>query len=109
VRAYLRERFPALEQAPLTRSRTCRYELTPDTNFIAAPHPEHEKVWLVGGGSGHGFKHGPALAEQLAAAFAGAPLPPRLALGARAQSRSLRTAGSDTRIENGRHCPPKVV
>ena len=26
-------------------------------------HPELDNVWLVGGGSGHGFKHGPALGE----------------------------------------------
>ncbi|MDX6516403.1 MAG: hypothetical protein QOH73_2069 [Gaiellaceae bacterium] len=95
VRGYLRERFPALEHAPLLGARACRYELTPDTNFIAAPHPAHPGVWLVGGGSGHGFKHGPALAEQLVAAFAsGDPLPPRFALGERTPSRSLRTAGS---------------
>jgi glycine/D-amino acid oxidase-like deaminating enzyme len=95
VRAYLRERFPALEHAPLLEARSCRYELTKDTNFIAARHPEHESVWLVGGGSGHGFKHGPAMAEQLASAIlSGTPLSPRFALGERRPSRSLRTAGS---------------
>jgi sarcosine oxidase len=95
VRAYLRERFPALEHAPLREARTCRYELTKDTNFIAAEHPEHRGVWIVGGGSGHGFKHGPAMAEVLAdAILAGTPLPSRFALGERRPSRSLRTAGS---------------
>ena len=53
VRAYLRDRFPALEHAPLAEARACRYELTPDSHFIAARHPEHANVWLVGGGSGH--------------------------------------------------------
>ena len=65
VRAYLRDRFPALEHAALAGARSCRYELTRDTNFLAAPHPAHPSVWLVGGGSGHGFKHGPALAERI--------------------------------------------
>ena len=52
-------------------------------------------MWLVGGGSGHGFKHGPALAERLAIAIAGgAALPHRFALGERAPARSFRTAGS---------------
>ena len=37
----LRQRFPALAGAPLRETRTCRYETTADTNFIAAPHPEH--------------------------------------------------------------------
>jgi glycine/D-amino acid oxidase-like deaminating enzyme len=97
VRAYLHERFPALEGAPLVGARSCRYELTPDTHFIAAPHPAHPNVWLVGGGSGHGFKHGPPMAERLAAAIAaGTPLPAEFALGERSPSRSLRTASSGT-------------
>jgi sarcosine oxidase len=96
VRAYLRERFPALAEAPLAGARSCRYELTPDTHFIAAPHPEEPTVWLMGGGSGHGFKHGPALAERVAAALLeGAPLPDRFGLGKRRRSRGLRTAGSE--------------
>jgi sarcosine oxidase len=95
VRSYLHDRFPALEHAPLAEARTCRYELTPDTHFIAAPHPSHPSVWLVGGGSGHGFKHGPVIAERLTAALVGqSPMPARFALGERAPSRSMRTAGS---------------
>lgn len=95
VRAYLHDRFPALEHAPLLETRSSRYEVTPDTHFIAAPHPEHPNVWLVGGGSGHGFKHGPPMAERLVAAFrGGAPLPPHFGLGARQPSSSMRTASS---------------
>ncbi len=63
AREYLGRRFPALANAPLVGSRACPYSLTPDQNFVIAPHPEHESIWLLGGGSGHGFKHGPALAE----------------------------------------------
>ena len=95
VRAYLRERFPALEHARLLEARSCRYELTADTHFIAASHPEHPNVWLVGGGSGHGFKHGPPMAERLAQAFLeGTPLPARFGLGERQRSASMRTASS---------------
>jgi sarcosine oxidase len=95
VRAYLTHRFPALAAAPLVGAPTCRYELTPDTRFIASAHPEHDRVWLLGGGSGHGFKHGPSLAEVVADALrSGAPLPERFGLGRRSASRSLRTAGS---------------
>jgi sarcosine oxidase len=95
VRMYMRDRFPALERARLLETRACRYELSPDSHFIAAEHPERAGVWLVGGGSGHGFKHGPAMAERLAAAIAaGAPLPARFALGERQLARSMRTAGS---------------
>jgi glycine/D-amino acid oxidase-like deaminating enzyme len=90
ARRYLAERFPALADVPLAGSTTCRYELSADTHFIVAPHPDHASVWLVGGGSGRGFKHGPALAERIAAAWLqDAPLPPHFALG----GRSLRGAG----------------
>ena len=98
VRAYLADRFPALAGAPLREGRCCRYELSPDSHFVAARHPELERTWLLGGGSGHGFKHGPAIAELMSAALAGeAPVPDRFALGDRAPGRSFRTAGSGVR------------
>jgi sarcosine oxidase len=96
IRDYFERRFPALAGAPLKGSTTCRYELSPDSHFIAAPHPEHAGVWLLGGGSGHGFKHGPAMAELMAAALRGGdPLPARWALGERVAGRSMRTSGSN--------------
>jgi len=96
ARGYVADRFPALAEARLAGSTTCRYELSADSHFIAAPHPEHPSVWLVGGGSGHGFKHGPALAERIAAAWDGtAELPPHFALGERAAGQSFRSAGSN--------------
>ena len=58
-------------------------------------HPDLENVWLVGGGSGHGFKHGPPMAERLAQAFReGTPLPDRFGLGERQAGSSMRTASS---------------
>lgn len=66
IREYVAFRFPALKDAPLLESRVCQYENTPDNNFIIDRHPRHENVWLLGGGSGHGFKHGPALGEMVA-------------------------------------------
>jgi glycine/D-amino acid oxidase-like deaminating enzyme len=95
ARSYLIKRFPALAEAPRKGGVTCRYELSPDSNFIAAEHPAQPGVWIVGGGSGHGFKHGPAMAEQIAAALRGtAALPERFGLHERQPARSLRTAGS---------------
>jgi sarcosine oxidase len=95
IRDYFARRFPALAGAPLKSSTTCRYELSPDSHFIAAPHPEHPTVWLLGGGSGHGFKHGPAMAERMAAALRGGePMPERYRLGERAVGQSMRTSGS---------------
>ena len=66
IREYLGFRFPALHGAPLVETRVCQYEQTPDSHFIVDRHPANERVWLVGGGSGHGFKHGPALGEMMA-------------------------------------------
>ena len=40
ARGYAARRFPALADAPLKGTKTCRYELSPDSQFIAAPHPE---------------------------------------------------------------------
>jgi monomeric sarcosine oxidase len=66
IRDYVAFRFPALKDAPLLESRVCQYENTPDNNLIIDRHPGHQNVWLLGGGSGHGFKHGPALGEMVA-------------------------------------------
>ena len=95
ARAYLARRFPALAEAPLVGPRACQYEITPDMHFVMIPHPEMgDRVWLLGGGSGHGFKHGPALAERFEPWLSGAAEPePRFGLGARAGDVSLRTAG----------------
>jgi glycine/D-amino acid oxidase-like deaminating enzyme len=66
IRDYVEFRFPAMKGAPLVETRVCQYENTPDNHLIVDRHPEAENVWLVGGGSGHGFKHGPALGEMVA-------------------------------------------
>jgi glycine/D-amino acid oxidase-like deaminating enzyme len=71
MRAYLAARFPALAEAPLVEARVCQYENTSNGDFLVDRHPEHENVWLVGGGSGHGFKHGPAMGEHVAGRLAG--------------------------------------
>ncbi|PYQ40140.1 MAG: hypothetical protein DMG99_14680 [Acidobacteria bacterium] len=63
IREYVGFRFPALKNAPLVETRVCQYEQTPDSHFLLDRHPKNENVWLLGGGSGHGFKHGPALGE----------------------------------------------
>jgi sarcosine oxidase len=97
ARAYLARRFPGLAGAPLVGSRTCPYSLTADQNFVIAQHPEHDHVWLLGGGSGHGFKHGPALAEYVERLLNGDEAPdPRFGLGARQAGGGLRTVDAST-------------
>jgi glycine/D-amino acid oxidase-like deaminating enzyme len=67
ARDYVGFRFPALKGSPLLETRVCQYENSQDQNFIADSHPGAANLWLVGGGSGHGYKHGPALGELVAA------------------------------------------
>ena len=66
ARSFLAERFPELAKAPLLKAEVCQYENSPDGNLIIDRHPAHENVWLVGGGSGHGFKLSPAVGELVA-------------------------------------------
>lgn len=66
LRNVLRVRIPALADAPLIESRVCQYENTPDGHFLLDRHPLHDRVWIAGGGSGHGFKHGPAIGSYMA-------------------------------------------
>jgi monomeric sarcosine oxidase len=63
---YVAQRFPALRDAPIVETRVCQYENTSSGDFLIDRHPEMENVWFAGGGSGHGFKHGPAVGEYLA-------------------------------------------
>ena len=66
VRDYIAYRFPDLNGAPLLEARVCQYENSPDEHLIIDRHPAAANAWLVGGGSGHGFKHGPAVGELVA-------------------------------------------
>jgi sarcosine oxidase len=95
ARAYTARRFPSLADAPIIGHRVCQYDLTSDTHFLVSRHPEQPSWWLLGGGSGHGFKHGPALAEYVADCIEGGRDPePFHALGARFGQAGLRTAES---------------
>lgn len=94
TRAYVKERFPALADAPLVETRVCQYENTSNTDFVLDRHPGFENVWLAGGGSGHGFKHSPAVGEYLAARLSGAATPavePRFGLAGKADELPART------------------
>jgi glycine/D-amino acid oxidase-like deaminating enzyme len=102
VRAYLRDRFPDLADKPVVETRVCQYESTPDANFLLARHPAYDNVWLAGGGSGHGFKHGPRIGEYLVARIGGAaegqqdgPGEARFGWGDRHAATALRAAGDD--------------
>jgi monomeric sarcosine oxidase len=77
ARAALQKRVPDLADAPVTETRVCQYENTSNGDFLIDRHPQFENVWLVGGGSGHGFKHGPAVAEYVQSMLSGSEMPER--------------------------------
>ena len=88
ARDYMAQRFPALADAPLIDARVCQYTNTGNGDFLVDRHPDARNLWLVGGGSGHGFKHGPALGELVAeTVLGGRPVEPAFALDAHRVSR----------------------
>ncbi|HXN66007.1 MAG TPA: FAD-dependent oxidoreductase [Candidatus Acidoferrales bacterium] len=87
ARAYLAEHFPALADAPMVEARVCQYENTSNGDFLVDRHPDFDNVWIAGGGSGHGFKHGPAMGEYVVGRLAGTVVPePRFALDSKASA-----------------------
>lgn len=88
ARALLAERFPDLAEEPLVESRVCQYENTSNGDFLIDRLPGMENVWLAGGGSGHGFKHGPFVGEYLAGMIAGEGSPePRFSLASKSSGK----------------------
>jgi len=66
ARRFVEQRFPGLRGAPIVETRVCQYENTWNGDFLIDRHPEMENIWFAGGGSGHGFKHGPAVGAYVA-------------------------------------------
>ena len=92
VREYVAKRVPRLANAPVMETRVCQYENTSNGDFLIDRHPAFENVWIVGGGSGHGFKHGPVVGEYVARMIAGEKVrEPRFSLESkqRVQSRAV--------------------
>jgi glycine/D-amino acid oxidase-like deaminating enzyme len=88
VRAFMKRRFPALADRPLTEARVCQYENSANGDLLIDRHPELDNVLLVGAGSGHGFKHGPAVGLYAAQLLTGtlARAEPRFSLASKGES-----------------------
>jgi sarcosine oxidase len=81
---YLGKRFPRLRNSPLLDYRVCPYENTSNGDFLIDRHPDFDNVWIAGGGSGHGFKHGPVVGEYVANLVVnGGPPEPRFSLASK--------------------------
>ncbi len=87
--AFRDRRFPLLERAPLTEARVCQYENSSNGDFLIDFHPHLDNVLLVGGGSGHGFKHGPEVGRYAAGLLTDLIEPePRFSLSAKSERHS---------------------
>jgi sarcosine oxidase len=85
ARSFVARRFPALTHSPIVETRVCQYENTSNGDFLIDRHPQFSNVWFAGGGSGHGFKHGPEVGEYTAGLILGEAKPePRFALATKA-------------------------
>lgn len=85
--AYRDRRFPLLKGAPLTEARVCQYENSSNGDFLIDLHPRWSNVLLLGGGSGHGFKHGPEVGRYASARLFGLAKPePRFSLATKAET-----------------------
>jgi len=82
ARACLARRFPEMADAPVVETRVCQYESTADDHMIFDAHPGFDNVWILGGGSGHGFKHGPVIGEMVAETVGGGSEAPRAGIPA---------------------------
>ena len=85
--AYRDRRFPALKGAQLIGSEVCQYENSSNGDFLIDFHPQLKNVLLVGGGSGHGFKHGPEVGRHAAGRLSDSIKPePRFSLSTKAET-----------------------
>ena len=66
LRAFVERRFPSPAARPFTEFRVCQYENSSNGDFLIDRHPTLEGAYLLGGGSGHGFKHGPEVGRAMA-------------------------------------------
>jgi glycine/D-amino acid oxidase-like deaminating enzyme len=66
LRAFAERRFPALAGRPFTEFRVCQYENSSSGDFLIDRHPALDGAFLLGAGSGHGFKHGPEVGRMIA-------------------------------------------
>jgi len=85
--AYRDRRFPLLKGAQLTGAEVCQYENSSNGDFLIDLHPQWPNVLLLGGGSGHGFKHGPEVGRYAAARLMGSGKPePRFSLATKSET-----------------------
>ena len=72
---FVRRRLPGLAAGTVVEGRSCLYTNTPDDHFLVDRVPGAERIFVAGGGSGHGFKFGGALGPVIVDAVEERPNP----------------------------------
>ena len=78
AREYIARRIPALKDQPIASGEVCQFETAANEDFLIDKHPDYDNVWIAGGGSAHGFKHGPTIGEYIADRVSGRPGEPEM-------------------------------
>ena len=86
IRKQLQAFVPDMADAPLVESRVCQYENTSNGDFLI-DWLEPGRIMAVGGGSGHGFKHGPAVGQYAADLAEGRAVPEPFSLASKQMKR----------------------
>lgn len=86
MRTLLQRYVPTLAEAPVVETRVCQYENTSDGEFLI--DWLEPGVMAIGGGSGHGFKHGPAVGAFAADLAQGKSIPPQFAFSTKQKKKS---------------------
>ena len=85
--AFRDRRFPGLRGAQLSGAEVCQYENSSNGDFLIDFHPQLKNVLLVGGGSGHGFKHGPEVGRYASGRLTGSvSAEPRFSLATKSET-----------------------
>ena len=92
---FMQRRLPELAAGMVVEGRSCLYTNTPDDHFLVDRVPGTERIFVAGGGSGHGFKFGGALGPVIVDAVEERPNPlgDRFRIGNRLAA--ARAAGTD--------------
>jgi sarcosine oxidase, subunit beta len=92
LQARLQRRFPALGGLDAAGGTVGLYEVTPDWHPILGAVDGYDGLFLATGGSGHGFKIGPAIGELVAGAVLGRDVGDTFSLSRFGEGRELSSA-----------------
>ena len=74
-RAFVAANLPAIDPGWYAEDKGCLYAMTDDGHFVIDRVPGAAHLFVAGGGSGHGFKMGPAVGRMAADLLAGLDVP----------------------------------